>query len=452
MSSLLHHWLCALCLALVTPPVFAQSSLQEALNDTGLASRWIYKDVDAATAVARRTGKPILLLFRCVPCQCAAELDRQITRGGEALDQLLDRFVCVRVTQMNGVDVQRFQFDRDLSLAVLFLNADGTVYGRYGTRASTQRTALTHISLNSFLRALERVLALHADFPGNRAQFAAKQGPPGPSVLAEALPFMRPFPGKQAVQNCIHCHMVGEAETAARTRAGLLTASDIWSFPLPENLGLRLDIEDGLLVKTVRADSPAARIGMQPGDQLVSLASQPVISQGDIQWVLHHTPVVTKLPVAFRRGGELLTRDLDLSGDWKKCNMPWRESLHGARPGFTLGTVPPGDRQRAGLPADGMALGVGYVTGAVAKPLLRGGDTIVAVDRAHEFPDRERTPHLPATVATAAEKRPPQGHAQRRDPRSGAAAGAGEVRGGPDLPACARPWQARRDWVSKWRA
>lgn len=377
--------LLALCFALMAPRASAQSPLQEVLNDTGLARRWIYKDVDAAMATARRTGKPILLMFRCVPCQCAAELDRQITRGGEQLDKLLDRFVCVRVTQMNGVDVQRFQFDRDLSLAVLFLNADGTVYGRYGTRAAQQRTALTHISLNSFLRAMERALDLHAAFPGNRAQFAAKQGPPGPPMLAEKLPFLREFPGKQAVQNCIHCHMVGEAELEARTRTSTLTASDIWSFPLPENLGLRLDIDDGLLVKTVRADSPAARVGMQPGDLLVSLASSPVISQGDIQWVLHHTPVVSKLPVAFRRGGELLTRDLDLNGDWKKSNMPWRESLNGVRPGFTMGTVHPGDRQRAGLPADGMALGVGYVTGAVAKSLLRGGDTIVAVNGRTDF-------------------------------------------------------------------
>ncbi len=385
MSHRLRWLLCAGCIALFAPLLPAQAPLQELLNDTGLASRWVYKDVDAATATARRTGKPILLLFRCVPCQCAAELDRQITRGGETLDKLLDRFVCVRVTTMNGVDVQRFQFDRDLSLAVLFLNADGTVYGRYGTRASTQRTALTHISLNSFLRAMERVLDLHAAFPANRALFAAKQGVPGPPVLAEKLPFMRPFPGKQAVQNCIHCHMVGEAEMEARTRASTLTASDIWSFPLPENLGLRLDIEDGLLVKTVRADSPAARLGLQPGDQLVSLGGQPVISQGDIQWVLHQTPVVTKLPVGFRRAGELLTRDFDLSGDWKKSNMPWRESLNGARPGFTMGTMHPGDRQRAGLPADGMALGVGYVTGAVAKSLLRGGDTIVAVNGRTDF-------------------------------------------------------------------
>jgi len=374
-----------LSFALFPSRAFAQSPLQEVLNDTGLAGRWIYKDVDAATAEARRTGRPLLVLFRCVPCQCAAELDRQITRGGAALDQLLDRFVCVRVVQMNGVDVRRFQFDRDLSLAALFLNADGTVYGRYGTRAVQQRTAMTHISLASFLRAMERVLDLHAAFPGNRPQFAAKQGVPGSPILADTMPFMRPFPGKQAVQNCIHCHMVGEAEMTARTRAGTLTASDIWAFPLPENLGLRLDVDDGLLVKTVRTDSPAARLGLQPGDQLVSLGGQPLISQADIQWVLHHTPMEAKLSVGFRRDGQLLARSIDLAGNWKQSDMPWRESLNGARPGLVLQTISAGERQRQGLPADGMALGVRYVTSPPLRGRIGTSDVVVAANDRADF-------------------------------------------------------------------
>jgi S1-C subfamily serine protease len=385
MSRRLRWLLCALSLALISPRAFAQSPLQELLNDTSLAGRWIYKDVDTATAEARRTGKPLLVLFRCVPCQCAAELDRQITRGGVALDQLLDRFVCVRVVQMNGVDVRRFQFDRDLSLAALFLNADGTVYGRYGTRAVQQRTALTHISLASFLRAMERVLDLHAAFPANRAQFAAKQGAVNPPLLADTMPFMRPFPGRQAVQNCIHCHMVGEAELTARTRAGTLTASDIWSFPLPENLGLRLDVDDGLLIKTVRADSPAAQLSLQPGDQLVALGGQPLISQADIQWALHHAPMVVNLPVEFRRGGQLLTRTFELGGNWKQSDMPWRESLNGVRPGLVLQTVSSGERQRQGLPADGMALGVRYVTSAPLRGRIGTSDVIVAANDRTDF-------------------------------------------------------------------
>ena len=44
----------------------------------------------------------------------------------------MNEFVCLRMIQMNGVDLA--QFDYDMSFAVFFMNPDGTIYGRYGTR------------------------------------------------------------------------------------------------------------------------------------------------------------------------------------------------------------------------------------------------------------------------------------------------------------------------------
>lgn len=41
--------------------------LQEALQDRIAVGDWIYDDVDEAFTVAKRTGKPIFLVFRCVP-------------------------------------------------------------------------------------------------------------------------------------------------------------------------------------------------------------------------------------------------------------------------------------------------------------------------------------------------------------------------------------------------
>jgi hypothetical protein len=43
--------------------------------------------------------------------------------------------VCVRLVQANALDLTLFQFDYDLSFAVFFLNADRTVYGRFGSRS-----------------------------------------------------------------------------------------------------------------------------------------------------------------------------------------------------------------------------------------------------------------------------------------------------------------------------
>lgn len=54
---------------------------------------------------------------------------------------------------MNGVDLKQFQFDYDQTWCAFFLNADGTIYGRYGTRAGNRDQSTTHISIPSFKKA-----------------------------------------------------------------------------------------------------------------------------------------------------------------------------------------------------------------------------------------------------------------------------------------------------------
>ena len=41
--------------------------LREALADQKLKGDWIYDDADKGLAEGRRTGKPVLISFRCVP-------------------------------------------------------------------------------------------------------------------------------------------------------------------------------------------------------------------------------------------------------------------------------------------------------------------------------------------------------------------------------------------------
>ena len=67
-----------------------------------------------------------------------------MVRPKSPLEALQQQFVCVRLVQMNGLDLSLFQFDYDQTLAALFLNADGTVYGRYGTRAGCGRGIAGH--------------------------------------------------------------------------------------------------------------------------------------------------------------------------------------------------------------------------------------------------------------------------------------------------------------------
>ena len=99
------------------------------------AGFWIYDDYDAARKEAQRTDKPMIVALRCIPCEHCVKLDEELVETDPRLQPLLDRFVRVRLIRTNGLDLSTFQFDTDQSSAVFLLRADGTIYGRYGTRS-----------------------------------------------------------------------------------------------------------------------------------------------------------------------------------------------------------------------------------------------------------------------------------------------------------------------------
>lgn len=179
------------------------AELKKALADS-VSGRWIYHDLDAARAAARKSGKPVLAVFRCVPCGAAQKLDDETSGKDGPLAGLLDRFVCVRVVKMNGVNRHVFEFDRDVQHVAMIMNADGAVYGRWGTRVSSSRTELSRHTSESFRTALERALKLHAVYPANRAVLAGKsssrsQSPPMP----DDMPTLKQFPhNPPEVKNC----------------------------------------------------------------------------------------------------------------------------------------------------------------------------------------------------------------------------------------------------------
>src|SRR5262249_49421857 len=137
---------------------------------------WIYNDLPKAFAEAKQTRKPLVVVLRCNPCEECVRVDDERVAKHPAIRPLLDRYVRVRVISTNGLDLSLFQYDYDQSFACFLLNADGTIYGRFGTR-SHRTNWLGDVSLEGLARALQGGLDLHAGYPKNKDALAGKRGP-----------------------------------------------------------------------------------------------------------------------------------------------------------------------------------------------------------------------------------------------------------------------------------
>src|SRR5262245_50722004 len=279
---------------------------------------------------------------------------------------------------MKGVDLDLFQFDWDQTWCVFFLNGDGTIYGRYGTRAGNGDKSTTHISIPSFKIAMQRALELHRGYPANKTQLAGKRGPKAEYAVAEKIPNVEEH-------HCIHCHNVREGLLRTKWQDKKLTAADLWLYPLPENVGLKIDVDDGLRVQAVTPGSPAAKADLRAGDEFISLGGQPLVSIADIQWVLHQAPVEGKVAATVRRDGKELKTAITLAGSWKESDIAWRSSSGpGLRYGFWPTPLDANERSQHKLGADSFAFRVKNLYTPRAEKLkdagLRQGDIIVGVD------------------------------------------------------------------------
>jgi hypothetical protein len=372
---------------LLFPPVSrAVSPLGEALKDIEVAPHWIYDDWEAALAQARSSGKPLLVVLRCVPCPPGRNLDSKVMRPDEELETIEKKFVCVRLIQTNNLDLNLFQYDYDMSWAAMFLGPDLAVYGRYGTRNASGPESDAHLSVDGFRKAAERALKLHHAYPKNQAQLGAKTGRLAEYRRPQEIPGLEDRPAKAtARQNCIHCHMVREYALRAKWEEGRLSESDLWVYPMPERVGLTMDIDDGLRVKSVAKGSPASEAGIVAGDELVSLGGQPLISTADIQWVLHNAPGDVQLSATLLRGERELEKTISLTGDWKKSDIAWRaSSWYGLRQGVKFDPLPAEEKRRRGIQPDQLALAVKGLFGKGGPKVKEAGvqmnDVIVAVD------------------------------------------------------------------------
>ena len=333
-------------------------------------ARWIYNDFERGFAEAKRTGKPLLVVLRCVPCLACAGIDAQVLLQETELTPLLDQFVGVRLINANTLDLARFQFDYDLSFSTLFFNGDGTVYGRYGSWKHQRDTQ--DATTAGYKAALEGALAIHRGYPANKAALAGKQGGPTPfkmpveiPVLAGRYPRELDWQGK-VVQSCVHCHQIGDAfRTAVREKGERMPLDLIYPQPSPETIGLTLAPDQAARIESVAVGSVSAAAGLLPGDDLLSLADQALISSADFSWVLHRAPESGKLAAVVVRSGVKKALAINLLEGWRTRTdiskrvgvWPMRGMATG---GMVLEELPDEDRTQRGIEKDKLAL---YVKG-----------------------------------------------------------------------------------------
>lgn len=238
---------------------------------------------------------------------------------------MADQFVRVRLSRVDNTDLALFEFDYDLTMMVFFLNAQGKVYARYGGRDPSSPDARQ--SLAGLRYTMQSVLSEHRAAEADRA-FAPR--------TQEAPKYVREVATGRRGGRCMHCHQIREAFDGDLKRKGAWTRDMVYRYPLPENLGVVLEVDRGNVVRSVTPRTPAAAVGLRPGDVLRRLANVPIHSFGDVQFALDRAPATGTIPIVWRRGADERTDQLTLSEGWRQTDISWRPSLRHVIPSARL--------------------------------------------------------------------------------------------------------------------
>lgn len=381
--------------AFAQPKVDRATKVRNDKKNVEADDRWIYNDLPKAVSQAKETGKPLLVVFRCIPCEACSRFDDLVVKRDERIQKLMDSFVCVRIVQANNLDMELFQFDYDQSFHAFLMNADKTIYGRFGTR-SEHHDEFQDMTMEGFAEALEGALAMHKRVGEFGEKLAGKQGPKPPVKRPEEFPTLTRYREKldyegNVVQSCMHCHQVRDAERATyRASRQPLPDKVLYPYPLPHSIGLLMDPQHKATVKSVADGTPAKAAGFQAGDEIRELAGQPLLSIADVQWVLHNAGDTATLEALVQREDKAVALSITLPAGWRKqVDISWRPTTWELRGwgtgGLVLVDLTDEERGEAQIDGTSLALRVKYVGqynqhAAGKNAGFRKDDVIVSVD------------------------------------------------------------------------
>src|SRR5262245_45012940 len=104
---------------------------------------------------------------------------------------------------MNGVNLNLFQFEYDLTWMAFFMDSQDRFYARYGGREDASPES--HLNKESLLTVMREVLALHKD---GKVQTSRYEPDGKPVRTPEEIPPMKAMLARRKENKCIHCHDV----------------------------------------------------------------------------------------------------------------------------------------------------------------------------------------------------------------------------------------------------
>ena len=290
------------------------------------------------------------------------------------------KFVCVRIQSMNGVNLEQFQFEYDLTWMAFFQNAKGRNYARYGGREDSN--AESHLSKKSLLCVMEQVLDLHQS---GSVQADSKYEPLATGVTTPAaIPTLKTMMKKRKDSTCIHCHDIKNSRFRHLQATDQLKKSMVFTYPAPSLIGLHLDPDQQNLVANVDQESPAAIAGIRKGDMIDSSDGQRILTFADFTRVLELSPSEGSLSLILKRGETKKLVTVELPVKWKESSDPsWRPSMGMIGPGggFWGKTANIKQRRNLGLGADDLAIRVTFIWAQHAKDSgIKMNDLVVSVE------------------------------------------------------------------------
>jgi serine protease Do len=315
---------------------------------------------------------------------------------------MCEDFVLLRLTYLRGVNLSIFDYDYDQTWMSFFLDADGRVISRYGSRDAG--SAEGHNSIPGLLYTMERVLKVHKEESAKEKPAEAK--PVEPAVKKPAALLPEDMPGMRDLGyagTCVRCHMVHEAKIQEqRKEKDGVKRGAFWFWPLPDNVGLKLDPKKGNLVQEVIPESFAAKAGLQKGDTLRSANGARVLTIADLEFVLNGLGSPSELTIEAERDGETVTATLKLEGDWRRWDVSWRKSVRmiafRTSPARSMIPLPDPERAKLNIEKGDLALRVAAtfdfktrkaeLSAELKDAGLQANDVVVAFDGKRKVPYR----------------------------------------------------------------